>query len=231
MGEGLEEGGLSVTTQWPWPGDSPLVRARKCAWAYRAALAELKPEIAQELDERLGRKWGERWITGTPVAYEPDDWVTSKEAGEILGMSPGRVGQLRIQGRIKAVLEGGKRFKYRVSDVYALSETVRRRGWNLNQGSQKANTSDRVGADGPRAPTAPDVVSERQRKINEDLQILRREWEPTVATGMVQCVAKVCLSTTSWIQVGTEWDLDYVPHVGRYNRIRPVHAKCKVNMP
>lgn len=228
MGERTQKGGLPVTTKWPFPGDSPLIRARKVAWAYRAALAELKPEIADDLDDRLARQWGERWITGT-AAYGPDDWVTSGEAGEILGMSPGRVGQLRVEGRIKGVLEGGKRFKYKVSDVYALSENVRRRGWNFVGGvSRRADAADTVIANGPGAPTEQPVSRFASRQLNEDYETLRREWEPTVATGMVQCTAKVCLESSSWISSGSEWDLDYLPHVRSGTKVRPVHQGCKL---
>jgi hypothetical protein len=216
-----------VSTQWPFPGDSPLIRARKCLWAYRAVVIELKPELAADLDDRLARMWGERWITGT-VAYSPEDWVTSAEAGEILGMSPAAVGQLRIKGRIKGVLEDGKRFKYKVSDVYALSENRRRRGWNFRQDSQQANAADTVSANGPGAPIEPLVSRFASRAHNEDYELLRREWEPTVATGMVQCTAKVCLESTSWIHGDADWDLDYLPHVRSGTKVRPVHKGCKL---
>lgn len=145
-----------MTTNWPFPGDVPLVRARKCLWAYRAALEKVAPDAVAELDDRLARQWGERWITGT-VAYAPDDWLSSHEAAVILGISPGRVSWLRRNGRIKGVLEGGKRFKYKVSDVYKLSSELRRR---------TGNAPDTVIANGPGAPTDGDVSSDNPQQVS-----------------------------------------------------------------
>jgi hypothetical protein len=139
-----------MTKMWPFPGDDPIVRARKCAWAYRAALADLKPEVAAELDDRLARLWGERWITGTP-AYSPDDWVNTGEAAQIVGISTGRINALRRSGRVHGFLEDGKRFKYKVSDLYDLSSTLRYR---------KDRTPVTVIANGASAPTDEALRSE-----------------------------------------------------------------------
>jgi hypothetical protein len=141
--------------QWPWPGDDPVVRARKCTWAYRQALLELKPEAAAELDDRLARQWGERWIAGH-VVCGPDDWVTAAEAGQILGISAGRVSRLRALGRIKGVLEDGKRFKYKVSDLHELAGSVR---------SKKGGSPDTVNVSGPGAPTEEAVSSETPLQV------------------------------------------------------------------
>jgi hypothetical protein len=114
-----------VTPKWPFPGDSAIVRARKIAWAYQAALRELKPEMADELDQRF-RSWGENWVAPAQ-SYGPEDWVTAKEAAAISGLSVGTISGLRVRGRITGVLVDKKRFMYRVADIHRLSGVVRSR--------------------------------------------------------------------------------------------------------
>lgn len=111
--------------RWPHPGDSPIVRARKCAWAYRAALESAgRQDLVAELDNRF-MDWDERWVA--PVGrYEPTDWVTAKEAGELLGVSDGTISKNRMNGRIKG-RKVNQTYFYLVTDVYALSDSVRRR--------------------------------------------------------------------------------------------------------
>lgn len=127
-----------MTLHWPWPGDAPVVRARKIAWAYRAALEEIAPDKVAELDARF-RQWGERWPA--PVRhYEPHEMVTAEEAGDILALSGGAVSSLRVNGRIKGHYDKPtRRFLYRVEDLHKLSSTLRRR---------KPSTTDRVSDDG-----------------------------------------------------------------------------------
>jgi len=126
-----------VTSRWPFPGDSPAVRARKVAWAYRAALTELGHiEIVAELDARF-ISWDEEWVC--PVrTYDDEDWVTAREAGGIAGVAEGTISIARVRGRIKARRDG-RRFLYRVADVRQLSFARRER---------RANTTVRVNDNG-----------------------------------------------------------------------------------
>jgi hypothetical protein len=155
-----------MTNEWPFKGDSPAVRARKVAWAYRAAaeqmqarLAELDPEHADkdavaDLDQRF-RQWGERWPA--PVRhYEMDEWVTAKEAADIAGIAPGTIGSLRVRGRIDARLVDGKTFLYRVRDVHELAGKVRGR---------RGNATDRVRVRGRFAPIDWDAIREQSPPI------------------------------------------------------------------
>jgi hypothetical protein len=114
-----------LSSQWPFAADSPLVRARKVAWAYRAALeSAADPGVVQDLDERfLG--WGERWITPAQ-SYKPDDLVTAQEAGGLIGVDGGTVSERRLKGHIVGVRDG-RRYLYKVADVYALATRVHRR--------------------------------------------------------------------------------------------------------
>jgi len=111
--------------RWPHPGDSPIVRARKVAWAYRAALESAgRADLVAELDDRF-INWDEVWIT-PQGRFEPTDWITAKQAGALLGVSDGTISKNRMSGRIKG-RKVNQTFFYKVSDVYELSDQVRRR--------------------------------------------------------------------------------------------------------
>lgn len=131
--------------RWPFPGDAPTAAARKVALAYREALAALAPETVEEMDKRF-RGWGQQWVNPTLRQYEPDDMIPAVEAANLLGISTGTMSQLRIRQRIKGELDG-KRFLYKVSDVYALSAGLRRR---------RSRSTDTVNANGSSAsPASP----------------------------------------------------------------------------
>lgn len=113
--------------QWPQPGDSPVVKARKVALAYRASAAAFQdqltallaivaanPHVAavvspqlitvdaqtvQQLDERFAR-WGETWHYPRPTHFHDDDWVSAKVAAEITQLAPGTIHRLRVERRI-----------------------------------------------------------------------------------------------------------------------------------
>lgn len=151
--------------KWPFPGDSPVVRARKVALAYRTVALEAASDLqvlaaalskvdlslvdeeavqvlikrrpndpVAELDERF-LQWGEKWHAEQPARdLQPDDEVTSKEAGALLNVAPQTVNRMRIRGRIKGRWVKGQfgspgHWKFKVSDVYALSSELRGRGW------------------------------------------------------------------------------------------------------
>lgn len=116
-----------MTTRWPYPGDSVLTRTRKVAWAYRALAEKLSGDdttLLDELDERI-RSWDEGWIAPKKV-YHPDDWVPAKEAIDVAGIADASVSKARINGRIQGRRDG-KRFMYRVGDLWGLAATMRRR--------------------------------------------------------------------------------------------------------
>lgn len=110
---------------WPWPGDSPVARARRIALAYRAALHDHAPGLAADLDTRFTR-WGESWVA--PRHVPPgDELVSAEDAGTLIGISSGAIGKLRRDGRIQGV-KTGRKYEYAVADVYRLSSEARRRG-------------------------------------------------------------------------------------------------------
>ncbi len=113
-----------MTRDWPFPGDSPIARARKIALAYRAELLLANPGAAERIDRNVVR-WGERWavpgVTPAPTAY-----VTAIEAGDILGVAAATVSACRVKGLI-AGRRDGRRYEYLVSDVHKLAATLRTR--------------------------------------------------------------------------------------------------------
>jgi hypothetical protein len=110
---------------WPFPGDAPLVRARKVALAYRAALSEADPVKCAALDD-LMRRWGQTWAAASSEAYEPDALLTAREAADLASMRVSQIATLRRIGRLP-----GKRtasgWKYRAEDVQRLSINPRTR--------------------------------------------------------------------------------------------------------
>ena len=125
------------TGRWPFKGDSPAAAARKVALAYRAIAEDAMKRLADagvdvgdiesvvDLDSRF-RQWGQHWVSPHPAQYDPDDLIPAEIAGPLIGLAAGSITTARLRNRIAGVRDG-KRFLYRVSDVYALSSDVRRR--------------------------------------------------------------------------------------------------------
>lgn len=77
---------MSTNPKWPWPGESPLDRARRIAISYRTHLHAKAPQVCAELD-RAAVAVGEGWIAPHLVAHEPTDPLTTSQAAEMAGVS------------------------------------------------------------------------------------------------------------------------------------------------
>ena len=112
-------------SSWPYPGDSPLAKARRIARAYREIAARADPEATTELDQRIVG-WGEVWIAPRMVRFDLDDWLSPADAADIAAVSIAALRQWRARGRLT-----GRRthdgWRYRARDVLALAAEVRRR--------------------------------------------------------------------------------------------------------
>jgi len=115
-----------VTQGWPYPGDSPVARARRVARAYREVVARLDPDACAELDERLAG-WGETWLAPRIVTYDLDDWLSAAQAADVAAVSVACLRQWRGRDRLRGRQVGG-RWEYRARDVLTLAAEVRRRG-------------------------------------------------------------------------------------------------------
>jgi len=71
---------------WPYPGDAPLLRARRVAHAYRQKLAEVDPDACDELDGMM-RLWGQHWVVPRAITHAPNDLLTPSEAAELANTS------------------------------------------------------------------------------------------------------------------------------------------------
>lgn len=118
-----------MTGRWPYPGDSPLVRARKIAQSYRAHLHAANPDICAAVDD-MATAFGETWIVPRVVTATDDDELTAGEAADYLCISTAALrqlrGRLRRQGRQFGVKREGE-WRYTVRELRDLQASTRRR--------------------------------------------------------------------------------------------------------
>lgn len=72
---------------WPFPGDTPLDRARRCSWSYRAELFKLAPDVVRSIDDKL-TALGEPWVAPQPVELDLDAEHRLRDLSEKLGGVP-----------------------------------------------------------------------------------------------------------------------------------------------
>lgn len=110
---------------WPFPGDSPVVRARRIALAYRVRLAEVDPEGCERLDQQV-RRWGQNWAVTQLHHFDLDDWLSVREAADLASVQTRQIAAWRRNGRLRGRLSGD-RWQYRARDVMALATNPRYR--------------------------------------------------------------------------------------------------------
>lgn len=111
--------------RWPFPGDPPLVRARKLLHSCRALLHAANPALGQQFDE-MALSFGETWAVPRVLTVCDDDWLTPAQAADLLCVSTARIRGLRLAGRLPGV-RGRDGWRYRVADLRALQTQTRRR--------------------------------------------------------------------------------------------------------
>jgi hypothetical protein len=72
---------------WPFPADTPLDRARRCTYEYRAALLKLAPNVVLAIDKKL-TELGEPWVAPQQVQLDLDATHRPRELSELLGGVP-----------------------------------------------------------------------------------------------------------------------------------------------
>ena len=110
---------------WPYPGDSPIARARRVAHAYRARLHTVAPDVCAQLDAAMS-EWGQHWVVPRVVSYDPDTWLSPAQAADLGGVEVDTVRQWRLRGRLKGRYKQGK-WQYRAGDIVALTKHKRTR--------------------------------------------------------------------------------------------------------
>lgn len=112
-------------SSWPYPGDSPLVRARKVAQSYRAHLHAANPDVCAAVDDMV-KAFGETWAVPRIVIHDRGALLTAAEAADYSCLSPAALRQLRRRGRLTGHQLDGCWY-YRVTDLDNLA-AKRRRG-------------------------------------------------------------------------------------------------------
>ena len=95
---------------WPFPGDTPLDRARRCAYEYRNALLKLAPQAVRAIDEKL-TALGEPWVAPQPVELDLDAEHRPRQLSELLGGTPTEetIRQWRSRGHLADRRDGDGR--------------------------------------------------------------------------------------------------------------------------
>ena len=108
----------STRPRWPWPGDTPTVRARCIANSLLALLpADERPELIAK-----ARAVGETWLGEDLLRWDVDDLLTPAEAARLVHVTPDR---LRWWVHTGALTRTGRR--YRAGDVLDAAAQVSRR--------------------------------------------------------------------------------------------------------
>jgi hypothetical protein len=107
--------------RWPYPGDSPLVRARKLVHSCRALLHSASPDLGRQFDE-MAIGFGETWIVPRLIHHDDDDLLDPADAADYLCTSTANIRRLRLAGRLVGhrTDEG---WRYRVGDLRGLQST------------------------------------------------------------------------------------------------------------
>jgi hypothetical protein len=113
-------------TAWLYPGDSPVVTARRVAWAYRQRLDQIAPGDCAQLDEVM-RNLGQTWVTPHLIPTDPDAWITTAQAAELAAVGRDRIGVLRRTGRLTGRQRSARQWEYRVRDILNLATSPRTR--------------------------------------------------------------------------------------------------------
>ncbi len=111
---------------WPWPGDTPLDRARRAALSYRQALLERYPDAAMELDDQF-TGWGEHWVSPAIEHIDLESWVTIDVAASHVGLTAKAVYQWVYNGDLPAKKCNDKRVRVKLMDVLDVNRDLRQR--------------------------------------------------------------------------------------------------------
>lgn len=111
---------------WPYPGDSPVAKARRVAQAYRARLDAIAPDQVADLDATFS-DWGERWIAPRLTMFDLDDLLTPGQAADLGGVDTATVRVWRARGRIVGHRDHDGSWRYLARDVVALISAPRTR--------------------------------------------------------------------------------------------------------
>jgi hypothetical protein len=111
-------------SQWPFPGDLPVDRARQVALEYRRALWERDPDACAKIDS-VATAVGENWVISDWAVETGEDLVTIPRAAELVGRSTRWVYNLAQQR--PDLVQSRSPIMMRLRDVQAASAAQRAR--------------------------------------------------------------------------------------------------------
>ena len=129
MNPDLDRQPRQASGRWPFPGDTPLVRARKVAQMYRARLRALSTDACDDADN-AAVGFGETWVVPRVLTVNEDDWLSPADAADYLCVGIARIRGLRLSDRLPGRKVDGE-WQYRVADLLALQAATRRRAPRL----------------------------------------------------------------------------------------------------
>jgi len=113
-------------TGWPYPGDAPIVAARRVAWAYRQRLAQVAPDDCAQLDTVM-QELGQHWAIPRPVPPNPDAWISAAAAATLAGTTLASIRSLRRAGRLTGRRKSERQWEYQVREILGLADQRRTR--------------------------------------------------------------------------------------------------------
>lgn len=108
-----------MSSEWPWPGDTPTERARRIA----NSLLTLLPADEQPTWIAQARAVGETWLGADLVRWTADDIVTTATAADLVHVLPATIRRWHSDGE----LPNKSRGRYRVGDVLDCAAARRKR--------------------------------------------------------------------------------------------------------
>jgi|GEM_PF-4083834 len=112
---------------WPWPGDTPLDRARRVAQSYRLALRNVAENACEDLDAQIIDDWGQTWLRPTLVeTMDLDDWVTVDVAAQHVGLTGYAVYSWIYREKLISRTGNDKRVRVKLRDAIDQAAIYRR---------------------------------------------------------------------------------------------------------
>lgn len=125
-----------VKDPWPFPGDSPLDRARRTADSYRTGLMAADPDACAKLDAQAIRR-GQGWIVPQRATYQMDDLVTAELLADYCYVKVRTVDEWVQRGLKVTNTPDGNRF--RIGDYLDYQADQRRRRAATREASAKGD--------------------------------------------------------------------------------------------
>lgn len=113
-----------MTGRWPWPGDTPLDRARRVALSYRHALQGLDGDMCGDIDQQM-ENWGELWAVPRVELVDLDEWVTIDVAAQHVGLTAKAVYNWVYSKDLASKMGNDKRLRVNLGEALEMNRNLR----------------------------------------------------------------------------------------------------------